>query len=97
MGQGLELTAQTCDGAVFPVEVSLNATGLTSGHRVAATVRNVTARRAAKAALAAVHEELKAKEASLRGLVANVPGAIYQADSFGLNGSFQFVSNAIET
>ena len=60
MGGDLQLVAARNDGSEFPVEVSLSPLQSESGLLVVATVRDVTARRAAEAEIRRVHELLDA-------------------------------------
>lgn len=62
MGHGLDLTAQRQDGSTFPVEIALAPADLDGKRVVIATVRDVTANRAADAELQAARERVMLAE-----------------------------------
>lgn len=73
MGMGEPLNARKSDGTEFPVEVSLGLLPITEeGKRqVAATVRDMTLE-------LEIAQKVKDSENRFRGLVTNIPGAVYR-------------------
>jgi PAS domain S-box-containing protein len=73
MGANMKLTAQRWDGSEFPVEISLSPIETKNGTLIAASVRDVTERRAAERVL---HE----KDLQLTAALENMSGGILMID-----------------
>lgn len=73
LGAGAELRALKADGSLFPVEISLGVLprDVDGGRQVAASVRDMTEE-------LAIAKRISDSENRFRGLVANIPGAIYR-------------------
>jgi PAS domain S-box-containing protein len=69
MGPGLDLWALTRDGREIPVEISLSSIGEGDDQLVVASVRDVSARRAAMTEMQQLNQQLSGKTQELEGLV----------------------------
>ena len=61
LGQRIEITAIRADGCEFPVELAITPLQLASGTHFTATLRDISARKEAEAALQQAHEELESR------------------------------------
>jgi len=82
MGAGMELSAQSKNGAIIPVDISLSPIKTTSGLLVVASIRDITERKAAE-------EAIRASEEKTRLVLECVGDGIFGVD---LNGKVTFVN-----
>ncbi|ABZ75295.1 multi-sensor hybrid histidine kinase [Shewanella halifaxensis HAW-EB4] len=89
MGKGQTLNARKSDGSEFPVEISLGLLPVTDDgkRQVAATVRDMTVE-------LEVAQRIKDSESRFRGLVTNIPGAVYRT-RIGESWVMEYISNNI--
>lgn len=89
MGAGNPLCARRSDGSEFPVEISLGLLPITDDgkRQVAATVRDMTVE-------LEVAQRIKDSESRFRGLVTNIPGAVYRT-RIGESWVMEYISNNI--